>query len=108
MQSNNHPPGATVADPDSLRRMVGPDPHRPGPARGRLLAESVPVWAIIGYVGAIAGSTEPDAITDSVIAKVAADYDVSEVAVLAALLYYEEHRCAIDALLEANAAVLSQ
>lgn len=106
MQSINRPPGA-VADAEHLRRMVGPDPHRPGPARGRLLAESVPVWAIIGYVGAIAGSTEPDAITDDVIAQVAADYDVSQEAVRAALLYYEEHRCAIDTLLEANAAGLS-
>ena len=107
MQANNRPTNSAIADPDHLRRMVGPDPHRPGPARGRLLAEQIPVWAIIGYVGAIAGSTEPDAITDDVIAQVAADYDVSQEAVQASLLYYEDHRCAIDALLEANAAVLS-
>ena len=106
MQSNNRSSGSTVADLDHLRSMVGPDPHRPGRARGRLLAESVPVWAIIGYVGAIAGSTEPDAITDNVIAEVAEAYDVSVEAVQAALLYYDEHRCAIDALLEANAAAL--
>ncbi len=87
--------------------MVGPDPHRPGPARGRLLAESIPVWALIGYIGAIAGSTEPDAITADVIAQVAVDYDVSQEAVQAALLYYEEHRCAIDSLLETNAAALA-
>jgi hypothetical protein len=107
MQANNRPTNSAVADPDHLRRMVGPDPHRPGPARGRLLAESVPVWAIVGYVGAIAGSTEPDAITDDVIAEVAEAYDVSHEAAQAALLYYDEHRCAIDALLEANAAALA-
>lgn len=107
MQSSNRPTGAVVADPDHLRRMVGRDPHRPGLARGRLLAESVPVWAIIGYIGAIAGSTEPTAITDDVIADAAAAYDVSHEAVQAALLYYEEHRCAIDALLEANAAAFA-
>lgn len=107
MHSTKRPPAA-VADDEHLRRMVGLDPHRPGPARGRLLAESVPVWALIGYINAIAGSTEPDAITDSVVAKVSVDYDVSEKAVRAALLYYDEHRGAIDALLEANAAVLSQ
>ena len=107
MPSNNRPSGSAVADRDHLRRMVGPDPHRPGPARGRLLAESVPVWAIIGYVGAIAGSTEPNAITDDVIAEVAEAYDVSSEAVRAALLYYEEHRCAIDSLLEANAAAFA-
>ena len=107
MQTNNRPWGSAVADPDHLRRMVGPDPHRPGPARGRLLAESVPVWAIIGYLGAIAGTTEPTAITEDVIAEAAEAYDVSHEAVQAALLYYEEHRCAIDALLEANAAALA-
>jgi hypothetical protein len=107
MPSSNRPTGAVVADPDHLRRMVGPDPHRPGLARGRLLAESVPVWAIIGYIGAIAGSTEPTAITDKVIAETAEAYDVPYEAVQAALLYYEEHRCAIDSLLEANAAALA-
>jgi uncharacterized protein (DUF433 family) len=67
----------------------------------------VPVWAIIGYIGAIAGSTEPGAITDDVIADVAAAYDVSREAVQAALLYYEEHRCPIDTLLEENAAAFA-
>ncbi len=107
MPSNSRLSVSAVADLDHLRRMVGPDPHRPGPARGRLLAGSVPVWAIIGYIGAIAGSTEPEAITDAVIAEAAAAYDVSDEAVRAALLYYEEHRCAIDSLLEANAAALA-
>ena len=63
------------------------------------MEESVPVWAPIGYIGAIAGSTEAEAITDEVIAQVAGDYDVSQEAVRAALLYYEENRCPIDSLL---------
>lgn len=105
MHSTKRPPAA-VADDEHLRRMVGLDPHRPGPARGRLLAESVPVWALIGYINAIAGSTEPDAITDDVVAETAVAYDVSQEAIRAAVLYYDEHRCAIDALLEANAAAL--
>jgi len=67
-----------------LDRMVGPDPHRPGPARWRLLTESVPVWAIIGQIGAEGGTTEPDAISDVVIADVAKGYDVSIDAVRAA------------------------
>jgi uncharacterized protein (DUF433 family) len=86
--------------------MVGPDRHRPGPARARLLAEQVPVWAIIGHAGAVAGTTNPIAFTDEVVAQVAADYDIGIEAVRAALLYYLEHRGAIDALLEANAAAL--
>jgi uncharacterized protein (DUF433 family) len=107
LQDNNRPQRTADVDLDHLRRMVGPDPHRPGPARGRLVAEQIPVWAIVGYVGAVAGTTEPAAITGETIARVAKDYDIPYEAVQAALLYYEEHRCAIDALLEANAAVLS-
>jgi uncharacterized protein (DUF433 family) len=92
-------------DPDGLRRMVGPDEHRPGPARARLLAEQIPVWTIVGHVGAVIGtSADPVTIADDAIARVAADYDISPEAVRAALLYYQEHRGAIDALLEANAA----
>lgn len=87
--------------------MVGPDKHRPGPDRARLIAEQIPVWAIIGYIGALAGTTEPDAISDEVIAEVAVAYDISPEAVQAAVLYYREHRGAIDTLLEANAAALA-
>lgn len=94
------------AGTEDLRRMVGLDPHRPGSARGRLLAEQIPVWTIIGQIGATGGTTEPDQIAAETIAQVAAEYDVSEAAVAAALLYYEQHRGAIDALLEANAAAL--
>lgn len=92
---------------DDLRRMVGPDVHRPGPARGRLIAEQIPVWAIIGHLKAIADTTDRTTASDEAIAQAAIDYDVRREAVLAALLYYDEHRCAIDALLEANAAALA-
>lgn len=98
---------APNVDTDDLRRMIGPDKHRPGAARSRLLAEQIPVWAIIGHIGAVAGTTDPGAIRDEVIARVAADYDVPSEAVDAALLYYQEHRGAIDALLAANAAALA-
>lgn len=98
--------GASV-DTEELRRMVGPDPHRPGTAYGRLLAEQVPVRAIIGYIGAVAGTTNPEAITEEVIADVADAYGIGIPAVRAALLYYAEHRCAVDTLLEASAAALA-
>jgi uncharacterized protein (DUF433 family) len=90
-----------------LRRMVGPDTHRPGHARYRLLEEQIPVWAIIGHLKAIAVATDQPYFSDEVIAQAAVDYDVRREAVLAALLYYDEHRCAIDALLEANEAALA-
>lgn len=94
----------TDADARDLKRMVGPDKHRPGPDRARLITEQIPVWAIIGYIGALAGTTEPDAISDEVLAQAAVAYDISHSAVQAAILYYREHRAAIDTLLEANAA----
>jgi uncharacterized protein (DUF433 family) len=89
-----------------LERMIGPDEHRPGPAHARLLAEHIPVWAIIGHLKAVASATDRPINANEVMAQVAAEFDVSLDAVRAALLYYEQHRAAIDALLEANAAAL--
>lgn len=92
---------------DDLKRLIGPDSHRPGPAWARLRVEQIPVWAIIGHVGAVAGTTEPTAISDEVLAQVASDYDIPAESVLAALLYYHEHLAAIDALLNANATAIA-
>ena len=92
--------------PEELEAMVGPDRHRPGRARWRLRAEEMPIWAVIGHIGAIAGTTEPDKISPSTIAEVARERDISVAAVAAALHYYRHNRCPIDALLEANAAAL--
>jgi uncharacterized protein (DUF433 family) len=91
-------------DPDELRARVGPDPHRPGPDRARLMEEGVPVWAIIGHVLTIGGGAEPTAASEATIAQVADDYAIAPSAILAALLYYAEHRCAIDTRLAINAA----
>lgn len=106
--------GARGAEPrdERLRSMLGQDRHRPGPARWRLVHEDVPVWAIVGHLRAVAGITEllDPAHAERVIEaieRVAKDYDVSVQAVLAAALYYRDHRGAIDALLDANAAALA-
>jgi uncharacterized protein (DUF433 family) len=107
MPAINRGQRATTVGAVDLKRMVGPDPHRPGPARARLLVEQIPVWAIVGHVGAVTRTTDPVAITDEVIARVAADFDIRREAVQAALLYYQEHRGAIDALLQANAAAIT-
>ncbi len=93
-------------DASGLEAMVGPDRHRPGRARYRLIAEQVPVWAITGHIGAIAGPTEPDEIGPESIAEVARERDISDTAVVAALHYYVHNRCPIDAPLEENAAAL--
>ncbi|MGH2615465.1 MAG: hypothetical protein ACRDJC_09520 [Thermomicrobiales bacterium] len=107
MQAVNRGKRTANCNDVELRRMIGPDKHRPGLARARLVAEQIPVWAIIGYIGAVVGTTDPTAITNEAIAQVAADYDISHEAVQAALLYYGEHRAVIDALLEANEAALA-
>lgn len=107
MQAQNQEQQVNSRDVDKLRRMVGSDKHRPGADRWRLIAEQVPVWAIIGYIGALAGTTDPDAVNDEVLAQAAYDYDIPFEAVQAAMLYFREHRCAIDTLLEANAAALT-
>jgi hypothetical protein len=101
--------GQSIANVDAadLARMIGPDEHRHGPARARLIAEQIPVWAIVGHVVAVLRATDPSASIDAVIARVAVDYDIAPTAVLAALLYYQEHREAIDALLESNAAAVA-
>lgn len=94
-------------DPRDLEAMIAPDMHRPGPARARLQPEEIPVWAIVGHVWAVAGTPGSVTLTDEIIARVAADFDVSPRGILAALHYYQSHREAIDALLEANAAALA-
>jgi hypothetical protein len=95
-------------DAATLAAMVGPDRHRPGRARYRLIAEQVPIWAIVGHIGAIAGTTEPDEIDPDTIAAVARERDIPETAVAAALHYYVHNRGPIDALLEENAAPLGE
>src|SRR3712207_3920226 len=82
--------------PEELRRMVGPDPKRPGPDRARLIEEGIPVWAIIGYVPAVGGDADPLDSAPATIAQVARVYGISPRAVVAALRYYAEHRAAID------------
>jgi hypothetical protein len=101
-----HTPDPIAVGVADLEAMVGPDPHRPGPARWRLLVEQMPVWAVVGHLGAIAGTTDPDAIAPESIAEVARERDIPVAAVLAALHYYRGNRGAVDALLAANAAAL--
>ncbi len=89
-----------------LESMVEPDPHRPGQSRYRLRTENIPIWPLLGQIGAIGGTTEPEKITPQTIAQVARDYDIPTVAVAAAVHYYVHNRCPIDTLLEENAAAL--
>ncbi len=82
---------------DMIRRYIEPNPPRPGVDEARLVESGVAVWAVIGYLQAAAGDLR----------RVAEDDDIPLEAVRAALAFYERHRAAIDARIEANAAVVA-
>ncbi len=95
MISDSAQDGASgLNEAELIAHYIEPDLDRPGPAEARLVDSGVPVWALIGHYQAT--GRDP--------AVVAADYDVPLAAVAAALAYYAQHRAAIDARLEANAA----
>ena len=77
-----------------VARWIEPNPHRPGVEDAILVGYGVSVWALIGYLSLV----EHD------IARVAADYEIPQEAVEAALAYSQEHKAAIDARLAANLA----
>lgn len=93
---------------DDLRRMVIPDPVRPGPATYRVFIDEdmhLPIWPIMGQL-LFGHGWDPDSKRPQVdtILTVAREYDIPSIAVEAAILYYHEHRGAIDALHAANEA----
>jgi hypothetical protein len=91
---------------DDLRRMVGPDPVRPGPSRYRIYMEDwhLPIWPIIGQLKHVTKEDDPEAWDAGTLAETAKEWSISLDALAAALLYYKEHRCAIDAWLAENEA----
>jgi len=80
-----------------IERWIEPDFARPGPAYARLKDYGIHIWALIGHL--------PAAKND--VAQVASDYHIPVEAVEAALAYYHQHRTAIDAKLEADAAYVT-
>jgi hypothetical protein len=90
---------------DDLRHLVVEDPVRPGPVRVPVTYDdvNVPVWAMIGQL-LYAHKWDPDSKRPQVnlVAQVAKDYAVPVIAVEAAILYYQEHRGAIESWLEEN------
>src|SRR3712207_1874985 len=84
------------------RTKIGPDPHRPGPDRWRLIEEGITVWAIIGHLQAVGDVDDAKQASEEAIAETAADYNISIEATRAALAHFEDHKCAIDTLLKIN------
>jgi uncharacterized protein (DUF433 family) len=87
-------PLSSEAIADCVVAYVEPNPHRPGAANAWLVGYGVPVWALVGYLDVVKGD----------IRRVAKDYDVPVEAVEAAMLYYAQHKTAIDERIAANAA----
>jgi uncharacterized protein (DUF433 family) len=77
-----------------IARWIESDPARPGPANARLKDYGIHVWALVGHLPAAQGDAT----------QVARDYHIPVEAVQGALAFYDEHRSAVDAKLEANAA----
>ncbi|MGI8913925.1 MAG: hypothetical protein ACR2JY_09150 [Chloroflexota bacterium] len=83
-----------MSEDELIRRHIEQDPWHPGPDGARLILVGVHVWAIVGYLDAFKGD----------VAAVARNYDVPQEAILAALAYYRQNKCVIDARIAANAA----
>ena len=79
-------------DPDVLDAMVEQGPHVGGRDEARLAEYGTPVWALIAYLNG----------PDGGIARTAAAYHLPEIAVRAAIRYYERNRPFINARLLLN------
>ena len=95
-----------VQSDDELHSMIKQDPNRPGKARGRLDDHEIPVWGLILYLMSAHALDDPLEASDDQIADTANAYDIPDVAVRAALVYYRHHRRQIDALITLNADVI--
>src|SRR3712207_6181440 len=76
-----------------VRRWIEPHPWKEDPAEARLKEHRISVWALIGALR----------MYDGDLVQVAAGYHIPLEAMQAALAYYHQHQCAIDARLDANA-----
>ncbi len=77
-----------------ITRWIEPHPRKRGVEEARLREYNISVWALIGALRMYGDDVEG----------VAGGYRVPVEAVQAAQAYYQQHQCAIDARLAANAA----
>jgi uncharacterized protein (DUF433 family) len=78
---------------DLIEKYIEPDPNHAGSYDARLTPYGVSVWTIVNRLETVNGGDVDEA---------AADYDVPCEAIEAALAYYERHRSAIDARIDAQ------
>jgi len=94
---------AEQATPVDLKAMVKPDPNRPGPDRWRLVDAGPAIWAVVQHMIAEGNIDDATQASDALVARTAADYDITEIEVRAALAYYAANRTAIDTRIAINA-----
>jgi hypothetical protein len=90
--------------PPEYEHLIKADPHRPGPARARLVGFERPIWGIIQEMIMFGDVDDPVDASEALIKDTAAAFAISVEAVHAALAYYDLNRGAIDAKIAANAA----
>ncbi len=76
-----------------IARHIVQDPHKLGPVEVRLRDSGVSVWAVIGQL----------VVHDGDVALAAADYELSDEEMAAALAYFRWHKEIIEARLSENA-----
>jgi hypothetical protein len=90
--------------PPAYAHLIKADPHRPGPARARLVGFERPIWGIIQEMIMFGDVDDPLDASEELIAQTAENYRITVEAVHAALAYYELNRGAIDAKFAADQA----
>ncbi len=79
---------AAIAE-QAIAQYIGMAPHRHGVHYATLREEGIPVWALIGHLIGV----------DWDVRQVAEDYEIPPAAVEAAVLYYRQHKDALDAVI---------
>ncbi|MDQ6603891.1 MAG: hypothetical protein M3Z19_14310 [Chloroflexota bacterium] len=79
---------AAIAE-QAIAQYIGADPHHHGAHYAILREEGIPVWALIGHLIGV----------DWDVRQAAEDYEIPTAAVEAAVLYYRQHKDALDAVI---------
>ncbi len=80
---------AAIAE-QAIAQYIGADPHRHGAHYAILRDEGIPVWALIGHLIGVKWDVR----------QAAKDYEIPTAAVEAAVLYYQQHKDALDAMID--------
>jgi hypothetical protein len=94
--------------PPEYAHLIKADPHRPGPARARLVGFERAIWGIIQEMIMFGDVDDPTEATEELVEQTAKDFRISVEAVRAALAYYALNRGAIDAKIASNAAPIAR